>query len=348
MLDNQMFISANDKLVTGWTTVKVTQAIDKLAPQFSFSCVNRDDYADFIKPQEPTMIYLDGDKVLTGYTDKVALSHSTDGFTVSVTGRSRTGDLIDCSSVNSPGSWKNTSLVRICEDLCKPFSIKIIDNTRAVTKVPAFAIDTGESVFESLMRICGAFSIYPISNEDGDIVLMGGSPPEADDALVSGKNIVSITHGIDYTERFSKYVVKGQTSVSGGFSESTVSIHGEASDAGVSRHRPLQLRADDQMTNDLAKRMALWEAQVRMGKSREYSVIVPEWRQSNGVLWKPYMLVPIQVPRMQIDTKLLITQVSFSYDSSGRFTEISVADPIAFTAEPKPLVKETKKKGPFE
>jgi len=56
-------------------------------------------------------------------------------------------------------------------------------------------------------------------------------------------------------------------------------VRGEASDPGTRRYRPLQIIAEQFVDDASARDRAIWEANVRAGRSRRVTVVVRGWRE---------------------------------------------------------------------
>ena len=346
--DRTITLVSGGSQITGWTKLSIEKSIEKLSPSFSFSFVDKDIFYDSVQPEQPVSLYYESEKIVTGYIDSIDPSIDDGGFYSDVKGRTKTCDIVDCSAENDGGRWNNISPVTVVSELCKPFGITVKSTLANITPIKCFTIDTGETVFEAISRICGACNAIPVTDSEGNLVLTNATLSETTwDSLEYGKNIISAGYSLDYTNRFSDYTVKGQITVTSGFSDAKLTIKGTAKDSAITRHRPLQIKPDDQITQGLANSRAAWEAQVRMGRSRRLSVVVPGWLQSDQTLWDVNMMAMVIIPRLRINTKLLITTLRFEYDNNGKFTSMELADPNSFAPQPKHLVKETVQKGPF-
>src|SRR4051794_20004275 len=88
----------------GWTSVSIDRSIDNLANTFSVESTTRwnlDEESDIsirIDEGDAVEVWFDGAHLLSGYIDDVEESVGPDSWTVSISGRSKAGDLCDCSA----------------------------------------------------------------------------------------------------------------------------------------------------------------------------------------------------------------------------------------------------------
>jgi prophage tail gpP-like protein len=79
---------------------------------------------------------------------------------------------------------------------------------------------------------------------------------------------------------------------------------------------------------------AQWEARRNVGKALTLTATRIGWRQKNGKLWMPNLLVRCKVPSMNLDTELALSEVTYKKGADGTLCELELAPPEAFTPEP--------------
>lgn len=352
MSNNDVFVLITGEALTGWKTVKLKKSLDRLAGKFELSMINEPEFLQFVDTQRITQIFVGEDKILTGYIDKIHPVVTKDTMSLSIIGRERTADLVDCSAINKPGTWNNIKFNRLLEDLLSPdkangktFNIETIIQATINEPIKKFTINIGDTVYDAISKLCALYNLIPITNSDGDLVIVGDDISSAIDPLILGGNLLEIDGITDFSNRFSEYSVKGNLTNKGtGWSKSNVNILGEATDLNVERFRPLQIKAEDNVTNAIAKDRASWEAQIRAGRSQTTTCIVSEWRQSDGSLWEVNTLVQVIAKPAKLDDVMLIINLSFELDENGRKTIIELAPPGIFKPQPKPIIDKSNKK----
>lgn len=334
----------------GWTSVQIRRSIETLAAVFSFGSIDNEQSSTIftLKPGLACQIKIGSNKIIDGYIDQLSPSISKNEHSLQIRGRCKTSDLIDCSAMNTPGSWNNPiGLQKLCYELVRPFGLRVIKEANDLGEdLRGFSINTGQSPFEVIRSACEMRAVLPIANIDGDLVLTSAGNERSHDAIAYGWNVISAKSMYDYSERFSEYIVKGSRSSDGdGWSSSNVQIFGKATDVAISRYRPKLILADGQATNKLAQTRAAWEGQVRAGRSADVTVRLQGWRQSNGALWRENQLVIVDIIPLRIrQTEMIISQITYSYDAvSGQYCDVLLRRPEAYQADPTKKVKQPKR-----
>ncbi|QUM72177.1 phage baseplate assembly protein [Sphingopyxis granuli] len=322
----------------GWTSLRIIRSIESAAGEFALELATRE-FTDAprwpLRTGDPCSIEVDGETVIRGYIDTVDPQFDAEGYAISVSGRDRTADLVDCSAVHKPGSWTGQSIEAIAAELAKPFGLKVSAKADTGAKVKRFALQQGETAYAAIDRLARYRGLLTVSNTDGDIELIRPGAGAIVARLVEGQNILGGRASHDAKDRFSQYIVKGQASgddrVNG---KAAAAVKGEASDPGVSRYRPLILIGEDQSTTAGVRNRAAFEATTRAAKSQRATVPVVGWRRPDGQLWTPNVLVSLISPFLLIDGTMLVSEVAYVKDDRGTVTELTVTPPEAFNLLP--------------
>ena len=353
MITETVRLVINGQSHEGWLDVRVTAGIERQARDFTLSVTDRwpgSNVARRVKPGDMCELYFGNDKVLTGYVDATPISYDASSVSVSVSGRSKTADLVDCSAQHSSGQWRNVAVVRIAQELAEPYGIKVIAEVDA-GRIAEHQLDPGESVFESIDRLLTQKALLATDNGDGNQVLTRGGQHKASSALVLGENILSCSATLDFKERYSDYICKGQRAGNDqDFGAAASQMQAGVSDSGVTRHRVIELRTEGQSDLAACRDRVRWEAAYRAGKSYEATYVVHGWRQADGALWQPNMLVHVRDGLIGFDLELLISEVEYSQGEGGTQCTLKVAPAAAFALQaevPKPKGKKGKAKKGF-
>jgi len=275
---------------------------------------------------------IDGVEILDGYVDTVNPSISKDQKSIQVTGRCKTGDLVDCSAEDTPGEFLNLSLTAIVKKLSSPFSgISVEALTDVGEKFAVWKVNPGEGVFESIERAARQRAVLIYSDGLGKVLLARAGTQRLPGALVQGQNVLTAAATFSMIDRFSRYRVKSQV---GGYEDiepgDAQSIQGEALDLNVSRHRPKIVIAESQVESSNAKKRAQWEAAVRAGQSVAVSCTVFGFHDSQGNLWDVNKQVRFTSDWIGVDADLLITEVDFSKSEQGSVTTLTLESPKVY------------------
>lgn len=328
---------------SGWETIRVSRSIDSLCGTFNFSLTDFP-FEDTRQIQAGLAVTLQvgSTTLITGYIDAVSRVREGNRTELTFSGRDKTLDLVDCSAIYKSNVWRQAKLSQITNDLCEPFGVIVASVEGGDPKIKEFAIQTGESPFSAIERLCRAYGILPLTNNNGNILLTTIGSTEADVQLVVGKNIEKVTYSQDWSDRFSDYLIKGYIRGSGsGWLKDRVNLKGHSVDAGVDRYRPLVVVAERHMTQAEISTRAGWEAQVRMGKSESVNCTVMGWHQNPSLppilsrIWEPNELVSIEDSSWDIRAQLVITSVTFEVTAqTGRTTSLVLNPPEIYANNP--------------
>lgn len=338
---SKVVLKVGGKLFSGWKTVKLWRAMDALAGSFSVSVSPEAPRAKIGKlaPGQACEIYVEDDVVLTGFIDGVSVQYDAAQHSITVTGRSKTADLIDCSATHKPGQWQNVDLDVILRDLISEFGLELDMQADGGAPFSNFAIEDGESAFEAIERLCRMRSVLPTTNSLGNLVIMRANTPSQryEIELVQGQNILSATGTFTNVERYRTYHVWGQHPATPYLPDGVLqSVQSTASDAGIVRHRPLVVLAEQALSKDETQARATWESNVRSARSRQIKLIIAgSGVDEVGELWQPSRIVRCRDSWLGIDSDLLITRTMFVLDDQGTRSEIECVLPGAFTPEPQ-------------
>ena len=329
-----------------WLSFEVGFQIDALCPSFSFGIIERFDGKAQHRPIAagmPCEVLLMGQVIMTGYVDKADYAYGNAAHSITVTGRGKQCDVVDCSALNSPGSWNGVKTERIIGELCEPFGVGVIKHPEIDTGPPvdSFKLEEGETAFAAVDRLLKQAELLAIPFMDGKIIITKIGAGMRGDELIQGVNIIEASASYDVSDRFSDYVVKGQRQGSDDcHGEAASQVTGAARDGSVQRYRPMVVRAESQVSPDSAVKRAKWEASVRAARGVTVTCKVHGWQKEDGRLWYVNQLAPVSIPYLKLDQDLLVAGVKFGLTKDGgSLTELSLKDPEAFTPEPPPEEK---------
>lgn len=335
----------------GWTSVSIELGIDSLVGAFSLDLATRDrtgaqDWS--VAPGDECQVVLGGKALITGYIDRVQRAIEKDSHTLSVAGRDKASDLVDCSALNKPGSWRAVKLEKVAAELAAPFGVKLAFTSESGKPLARFALQQGETAWAAIERAARYRGLIAFSDGAGGVTI--GNPDSGKRAgrILEGHNLLSIESELDHSGRFSQYVVKGQASGDDNrHGKAVAQVKGEASDGAVKRYRPLLMIGEEQSDPASLKKRADWEATVRAGRAERSTAIVPGWfggdGTASGPVWAPGARAECNAPSVRIEGDRLIEAVRFIRDNDGTRTELVLVPPSAWTqlAEAEPKAKAT-------
>ena len=319
---------------SGWKSITVTSSIEAICGSFRFiaSEKNPDDVlARTIRRGQTCEVHLEGDLVLRGYINQVTPRHDSKSHNVAISGRSLAGDLVDCSVTHKPGEWKQRTILQIAQDLAEPFGITVRAEVDVGEAFPTFRVKESETVFSALERMARQRGLLLISDPEGQVVLTRARKEREPLAVILGTEVLEASVTDSESDRFSLYRFKGQQQGSDTLTGvQAAEIQGEATDPEVERFRPNVQIAEAQGTNATLRERARWEAARQAGLSHRPQVVVRDWRNSAGSLWRPNTLVQMVDDFLEVDGELLIVSVTYQSDSAGRRATLALSRPEAF------------------
>ncbi len=316
----------------GWKSIRIQRGIEQIAGQFELGLTEKWSEQGVrwpINPGAQCRISIDGKTVITGAVDDTPGDYDADSHSRRIIGRDRTGDLVDCSAPSF--QWAGRDLLAGAKALCEPFGIPVRSETDHGGAFDRLKSDEGETVFEVLETAARIRAVLLVSDGQGGLVIARAGAWRVPDKLVLGKNIKRGQFNNGYKERFSSIKVKGQQISADGWGVGDTGVSATVTDAGVKRHRPLVIIAEDDIDRAGAKKRATWQRNVSAGRSRQATYTVQGWRHAGHELWQPNQLIEVEDSYANLGGGMLITSVTFLLDDKNGFTtELNMMPPEAF------------------
>lgn len=335
MADDTVQLTIGNAVYGGWEAIDITRSIETIAGSFSLTVTERwpgQQVVAQVKPGASCKVAIGGQTVITGYVDDVQPGYDKTSHEVKIIGRDATGDLVDCSAPYIGGQSFNADVIGLITKIAQPFGIPVMSQITGLKPVPEFVIHPGQSAFEAIQQLASFAAVLPISDGLGTLVLTRGGLAGSQAPLKLGGNILKASGRFSAKDRYQTYRVLGQANGSGNVDPATaIGGNGSATDAGVTRYRPLVIIADFMAIGDAAyQQRAQWEATVRAGRAYTASITVRGWRDTNGVLFQPNRLVQVDDDFLALHDTLLISAVHLSKSSAGTTAELTVTRKQAF------------------
>lgn len=346
----ELVLKVNGVKYSGWKSIQLTRSMEQLAHSFQMGLTDK--WADMGKRVPVAagdscwLVYGDAGTVVTnGWIDEDTLDYDAEQRGLGFSGRSLTGDLVDCAAVFKGGQWKKATLLQIATDICAPFAITVQAATDVGAPFPLFKLEPGEKCFQALERAARMRGVLMMTLGDGSLVFERTGQQKVTTVLEHGKNIKRGSFKRSWVDRFSTYVVFMQSSAGGaggdGYFAKSLAMKRHSDDAHVSRYRPTIINAETEDDGSELQKRADWERNVRAGRSVRLTYTVQGWEHAAG-LWEPNRLVRVIDPQIPIDDELLIVTTTQKRDEQGSTTELQLAQKDAFTVEPLPPKKQKK------
>lgn len=319
--DNQALLFVNKVIYRGWKSVNITRSINSFSSSFSLELTdkwspNSRDVA--VKPGDLFHLHVDGTSIMDGYLDSVSISAGANEKTISVNGRSRAADLVDCS-YDGPTQFKKTTMKSIVEKLVAPFGIAT-SFTSDPGEFNKININQGETVASIIGRMCLQKKLIVYTTYRSNLIFTKNGFKRATNEIIEGENLISGSVTRNNSNRFSKYTVKSQGSSPTAGANSLLGNVGEANDPGITRFRPKVIVSENFSSNELAIERANYEASKASAEGTRFKVVVQGWRQSNGDLWDVNQVIALRSPALNYSGYLLCESVTFTKSQGGGTT----------------------------
>ncbi|MDH3000991.1 phage tail protein [Chelonobacter oris] len=215
---NNVELYLNGAICSGWESVSITRSLEAIAGSFELGIALRpEDDVSVLKAGSAMKLKINGNTVITGYVDALRQNINGDSKEITISGRDKTADLVDCAVLHSSGQFKNQNLKQIAENLCQPFNIKVVwtaTEPKSSEKIPVWQVEPGETVFDTLSKLARHKGVMVTSDVDGNLVFTDPSKAVAGE-LTLGENLLSLELNDDWSQRFSLYRVIGDAEQGG-------------------------------------------------------------------------------------------------------------------------------------
>lgn len=332
----------------GWHTVDISYGIETAARSFAFTATQPgiskaspvhfhpgDLFELFIGTRSPV-------KLITGYIDALAPQYDANTSSIAVTGRSKTGQIIDCSVIGKK-RFNNLRIEQIAAKLCAPYGIEVVtalpEGETTGEPVPKFVADHGEKVFESIERVARLRSLLIYDDAQGRLVLqkgaLGSFPLQLGAALERGRNVLSGDGNFDLSGVYNEYRVRSQRAGDDqNFGEVVSGVQAVTSDdvqfGGFKRI--LVMPSDSSANAERALAEAQWQAANRYGRSTVVNYTHKGWLDDSGGLYQPATVVAVDDSFMRVNAGLLIVNVGLRLGNDGTIATLSLAPEAGYFA----------------
>lgn len=325
-------VFANGRKFTEWTTARVVRSIERIAAEFSLTLVARNPDGERVRlfPGDSVEISVNGNKVISGYVDKLSTSFSTGSHSVTVSGSEKTSDLADCC-VTDQFEWNNKKMDEIIRIICANFGLQFSNEMSVDVGQPfkKFSAEPGAKAIDTISKLCKERGVLCCSNGLGKLFLLKPDSCERGPALQQGENLVSASVDFSLVDRYSDYTVYG----TGCARKKVVAT---AKDSDVTRSRPLLVIDSNAVEKDKVQARADWECKVRKAKSMGFHAVVCGWEHSSGI-WKPGVICSFYAPELYVENSidLLVSSVEYAWGEGGEKTSLNLVSPDVFIPQPE-------------
>lgn len=361
--DNNLQIDINGQRFTGFTYASVQRSMDALCGTFFFSTTIKEDADGLIdnglKMDDKVEIFIDDQKVMTGYIEELSIDAGVNTHELSFGGRDITSDIIDSSmpefSYNNSKNFKN-----LIEGVLKEagINIKVINNLTSqdldTLNFNAFegdgkAANLDSTIFDFFDHFAKQKQVLLLTNEDGDLVITREETNISPGSLTCNKNdnnnnIISASVSINTYERFSKVNISAQDS--NAVDKNLLNQEGFATDSQIRKSKQQRIFYPNKTTDPNAlQNMSQWHVNMYKAKGTRYSTVTQGYyaQPVSEILWEINTLVDVEDDLTKVKGQYLIEGFSFTKDvDSGSITRLNIVNKGSYSIKKEiEITKET-------
>ncbi|MGN6777566.1 phage baseplate assembly protein [Rhizobium sp.] len=367
-------LRVNGRNYDQWTSAEVTRDLKDFSGSFNFTL--RDPKRSLqtfafaskgsifkLRPGPRADVLINGKVVLSGYIEDVNPRIDDRQAEVTISGRDKTGDLIDSAALtDGPSEFKNVRLEEAIKRIAKPFGLTVRNEIDTGEPFGRYSLDLAETAFSAIEKGSRERHALVLSDGVGGIVITRTGAKRAPADLTLPGNVSSSDGRFSHQNRHSKTYVRGQGEKAGKSRSGTVALDttaaplapgdrskgdgsatamerkgttatGIAVDDEITRYRPIVHMARTKADQESAQGEADWRMRTARASSEELTYKVRGF-DVNGDLWQVNELTYVSDAFQDIERDMLITRVTCRSDEEGNFTELAIMSPEAFDNKP--------------
>lgn len=344
-MSDELTLTINNKIITGWDQLRVTRSIEKLPSDFDLSLMDYypgSDEQQLVTPGDPCVVKIGADVVLTGYIDRWMPKIASSRHEVQTSGRGQCEDLVDCSAIWPNSVISNVTALQLAQRLAAAYGVTVSSDVTGMTTVPQFTLNWGESSQEIIDRVCRWAGLLYYDLPDGSLYLTRVGTRQAASGVAQGINIQEAEFESSMDERFSHYTgvsltVNSATQLppSSGYSSMILATATDPEAATMRTRNHIVIVESTMNVPAKAQDCLNWEMNRRYGRSKKLQVTVDSWRDSANQLWVPNTLIPITIPVFGLQNALwLLSEVTFLKNEQGTTAHMVLMPPESFIVKP--------------
>ena len=335
-------LKTNGKIFSGWLTAEIERSLKAVSGHFAINYTDKwsgQNTSWQLNAGDECVLELDGETAITGIIDSKEADLAGDARHLSVTGRDKTGNLVDSGTLLQQKTFKGASLKSMAERLAKPFGVSVSGNSDAANaSINTITYQYNETIWEMINRLAQYQGVLAYPDAQGGIIFSDVCETVGD-TLDEKKNILEINAQTDASEKFQKYIV---VSHSGATDRKISTVRAEATDNSVSSPRCKIIIISKNTDKNGAQARANWEMAMHTAKSFHANVTLAGWKNSSGSLWQINTQVNLDVPSCGIKGNFLIETTKFMLEQDrGMITQLTLVLPDAYKPQPDRNVKDS-------
>lgn len=272
-------------------------------------------------------IAANGDLLLTGFVDAREPRFAANMARISVSGRSKSGDLVDGSAEHMTGRFENKDPMEIGNEIASEYDPRF-ETDQQLEKVEQYQLTPGESCYRCVEKLVRQQGMTLAGTAEGNIKITKAGSQRHAGGLIEGRNILEGSAHHNGANRHSKYTVRGQRPFDHG--PENLEIEAIIDDAAVKRHRPLIIVQDEDTTKGRATKRAENRRDRAAGDALKATIKTQGFRDEGGQVWTQGFLVWTESPFLDIAQDMLIERVTYTQNEDGSIATLQLTDPRSY------------------
>lgn len=290
---------SGNKRYKGWENVIIKKSIVTIADTFSLNIFKGDEVA--ISKDDIIVIRVDNEIFFTGYVDDFDLGISQNKKPLKISGRSKSGDLIDCN-INEVKQYNKQNIAQIITDLVKPFNITVSTNL-TLTPLDVFDTKIGETYFSAINRLCKQTNTLPVSDKLGNIKIIKNEKIVSS-IILRDEDFKELNFKQKYSNRFSEYH----------YNKESVIVDIESSnieDPEIKRFRPFVAVNTEEKSNE---DMSNWAKNFEIANSIFLNGVVVGWKLETNTI--------VKIETELVNGSFLVKEIEYSKGDNGTVSKV--------------------------
>lgn len=344
---SEFILKVNGENYGGWESFSIQRSIEQVSGIFRLEVTDRWALNQERRPintdDECELIYINADNqatsLITGFVDEVGIGYDADSHTISISGRDKTMDIVDCSAQYRTGQIFDASILKVARLLTIPYGIEVSADANIGANFNEVTIDDGETIHEVIEKLARSRGVLLLS-KDGRLQITEPSTERISTPLEFGNNIKSCDATFSTRERFHTYLVKAQSAADDSWPGiEAANPSATVTDTNARSPRLKIIVAEEGNNSNDCRKRGEWNRNVAIARSTGITYTVQGVEHSPGQLWVENKMVRVIDPYTGVNQDLLIVAVEYSKGDDGTNTALTVAPREAYTrqAVPEPI-----------
>lgn len=377
-------LSINSVVYSGFTKATATKTMQNLVGSFNFEATGGktlQEFSEKINLFDTVEIYADKIKIMTGFVEVLDISYSSDNYTVTVSGREKTCDVVDSMISTTFTKTASTTFKQLIDSVLSKTQlstraqnpIKVIDKSTnsaiAFLSTDQQISGNGQTVFDFLNMYALKKYIVMITDENGDIELVNSGNDVLQYKINNKEGVKnniwksSITYNVsklyntyqyrafpDFTNQASQTQTPQQ--------QSNSIVYTTVPDDSVRIGREFIDIEENNFTVLKLKDRARWRMQTNIANARRYKVTLDghtfvqstRTNQFANFIAENTSVQPLKINQLidvddeiaGIDETLLVESLTYSMSENGNTLDVVLVNRFAYTLQAEDTILSNK------